>query len=203
MPTIGYVAITIGVLGAIATFSGAATAFAIILALPALILCTKAHRIYKSRFQKASGALAVLLVLNWIGTIVSGLCLLVVGIIICRYNFENRNVTAGPNTTVPGVHDNTATPPFRSTPQKIWARGLNASATELSPEDVSRAETIFKQCSEMLSAEIQIMKAWGTGVGSEDAFKRDAPGLLRAWTSALATAAYYQAAIADPGQKPF
>jgi hypothetical protein len=185
MPTIGYVAITIGVLGAIATFSVYATPFALILALPAVILCRKAHRIYKTRFQKASGALVVLLVLNWIGTVVSGFCvLLALAALIYFYGFQNWKATAGPissyagENAASGLQDNTATPPVRATLERIWARGLNASAAELSLADVSQVESICKQISEMASAEGQFMKTWGAGVGSEDAFKRDAPGLL-------------------------
>jgi hypothetical protein len=205
MPTIGYVAMTIGVLGAIATFSVYATPLAIILALPAVILCSKAHRIYKSRFQKVSGALVVLLVLNWIGTVVSGFLLLVgVAVLIYVFGFQNREATTGPisnnaSQNVPG----TGTPPFQASLERIFARGLNASVSELSPADVSQVELLSKPISEMASAEGQLAKVWGAGVGSEDSFKRDAPGLLQAWTSALAKAQYYQAGIADPGAKRF
>jgi hypothetical protein len=210
MPTIGYVAFTIGILAALATFSGIATPFAIILALPALILCRKAHRIYKSRFQKASGILVVLLVLNWIGTVVSGLFLLVaLAAAVYLYGFQNSKATADPvssytpQNSVPRHQDNTAIPPSQATPERIWARGLNASATELSSADMSLVESVFKQISEMSSAEGRLMKVWGTGVETEDAFKRDAPVLLETWTSALAKAQYYQAGIADPGAKRF
>jgi hypothetical protein len=165
MPTIGYVAMTVGVLGAIATLSVYATPGAIILALPAVILCTKAHRIYKSRFQKASGTLVVSLVLNWIGTFVSGLCILLIFYLSLS---QNRQATARPisnyadQNEVSGVQGNTATPPFRAPLEKILARALNASATELGPADVSQVELLTKQISEMASAEGQLAKTWGT-----------------------------------------
>jgi TM2 domain-containing membrane protein YozV len=203
MPTIGYVAITLGVLGALMTFSVYGTAFAIILALPSVILCRKAHRIYKSRFQKANGALVALLVLNWIGTIVSGLFIATAGcLLIYFYGFQNRQATAGAvsNTVLQSAP---AALQFRTTSERMWARGLNASGAELSPADVSQVELLYKQLSAMASAEGQFMKAWGTGVGSQDVFKRDAPGLLQAWTSGLATGKYYQAGVTDPGAKSF
>ena len=199
----------VGVLGAIATLSLYATPFALLLSLPAVILCRKAHRIYKSRVRRASGVLVVLLVLNWIGTVVSGFLLLCgVAVLIYVFGFQNRQATAGPisnlaGQNVPALQQNVATPPFQASLARIWARGLNASVSELSPADVSQVELLSKQISEMASAQGGLIKVWGPGVGSEDAFKRDAPWLLQAWTSALAKAQYYQAGIADPGAKRF
>jgi hypothetical protein len=210
MPTVGYVGITIGVLGAIATFSVYGTPFAIILALPAVILCTKAHRIYKSRFHKASGALVVLLVLNWIGTVISGICvLLALGLVIWWYGFQNRTATAGPISSNAGQHavaslqDNAATASLGATLGRIYARGLNASAAELGSADVSLVGSLGKEIAEMSAAEGKLIKTWGTGVGSEDAFMRDAPSLVQAWTSASAKACIYQAGISDLGARRF
>jgi len=210
MPTIGYVAITLGALGAIATFSFYLTPFAIILALPSVVLCTKAHRIYKSRVHKANGVLVVFLVLNWIGTIVSGLFLAVTcGWIIYFYGFRTRQTTDGPNLshagqiTDPGVKEDHTPPPPEVIIGRMYARGLNAASPELNQGDLSQVNLIFAQIPKMASAEGGLIKAWGTGVGSEEIFKRESPDLIQAWTASLVIAKYYQAGISDQGAKRF